>query len=135
MRGTFSLYAGWLTAATILNTSIVFRAYGLKGSDIEEENLTIVILWVAFAIYNARSYMDWNPLYGSVFIWVIMAIYYTQITTYNSEYPALMKNCIIIAIVHGISMVVEWTYLLTGTYYDLPTAMSTEGGIFYGDAL
>lgn len=132
MRGTFSLYAGWLTAATILNTTIVLRSYGVSGGDVEEENTTIVILWVAFAIYNAAAWAEWNPLFGSVFIWVIMAIYYTQITTYDSEYTALMKNCIIIAIMHGISMVIEWTYTGTTTYYDLPSAMSTDGGIFYG---
>ena len=120
MRGTFSLYAGWLTAATILNTTIILRSYGVDQAwltsvlpGLTEEHITIAILWVAFAIYNARAYMDWNPLYGSVFIWVIIAIYYTQITTLSSQYTALMNNCIAIAIVHGLSMVAEWTY--TGT--------------------
>merc|ERR1719353_2599121 len=136
MRGTFSLYAGWLTAATILNTIIILRSYGVTQATlpwgITEEQITIAILWVAFAIYNARAYVDWNPLYGSVFIWVIIAIYYTQITTLSSQYTALMNNCIAIAILHGLSMVAEWSYTGTTTYYDIVTDASTSGGIFYG---
>jgi benzodiazapine receptor len=137
MRGTFSLYAGWLTAATILNTTIVLRSYGvdqtsLASIGITEEQVTIAVLWVAFAIYNTNSYITWNPLYGSVFIWVIIAIYYTQITTLSSQYTALMNNCIAIAILHGLSMVAEWSYTGTTTYYDITTDASTSGGIFYG---
>ena len=137
MRGTFSLYAGWLTAATILNTTIILRSYGvdqtsLASIGITEEQVTIAVLWVAFAIYNTNSYITWNPLYGSVFIWVIIAIYYTQITTLSSQYTALMNNCIAIAILHGLSMVAEWSYTGTTTYYDIVTDASTSGGIFYG---
>merc|ERR1719183_707329 len=136
MRETFSLYAGWLTAATILNTTIILRSYGVNQSTlpwgITEEQVTIAILWVAFVIYNARAYVDWNPLYGSVFIWVIIAIYYNQITDYSSQYKALMNNCIAILIAHGLSMVAEWTFTGTTTYYGLTSPMSASGGIFFG---
>jgi hypothetical protein len=78
MRGGFSIYSGWVTAATILNVTYLLKSLGLADPDIpfgmDEESVTVVILWVALAIYNLKAYMDRNPLYGSVFIWVILAI-------------------------------------------------------------
>lgn len=34
MRGGLSIYSGWVTAATILNASYMFKAYGVADPDI-----------------------------------------------------------------------------------------------------
>ena len=49
----FSLYAGWVTAASILNVSYCVKGLGLRedniniGMEISESKITCVILWVA----------------------------------------------------------------------------------------
>lgn len=77
MRGGFSVYAGWVTAATILNATYLLKKAGVADPDIpyvDEEQITVAIIWIALVIYNVRSYWSRNPLYGSIFIWVILAI-------------------------------------------------------------
>ena len=80
--------------------------------------MTIVIAWVAFLVYEVGAYTQRNPLYGSVFNWVITAIWY-QATTYYPQFTNLTSNAIAINIVHGISMVALWVWLGTTTYYDV----------------
>lgn len=77
LRAGFSLYSGWVTAASIVNVSIYLRSVGLKEPDIaiSEETASIIIVWVAYAIYNAVIYYEKNPLFGLVLSWVAVAIY------------------------------------------------------------
>ena len=77
LRLGISIYSGWLTAATILNVTYMLKCFGVKDPELGsfgEEGWTILILYVAFLIYNVVSYVEKNPVYGSVFIWVIFAI-------------------------------------------------------------
>lgn len=80
LRGGFSIYSGWVTAATILNATFLLKISGISDPDVstlygfDEEQITVLILTVAFIIYNLASWIELNPLYGSVFIWVVMAI-------------------------------------------------------------
>ena len=85
MRMGFSVYAGWLTAATILNISFVLQWAGLKGPDlaISEEIIGVIKIWLAFVVYEFVSYFDRNPIYGAVFIWVLAAI----MVSINDERP------------------------------------------------
>lgn len=71
LRIGFSIYSGWVTAATILNVTFIFKSAGWESN---EEELTIIILSVAFLIYSLASFMERNPVYGAVFIWVLAAI-------------------------------------------------------------
>ena len=53
LRGGFSIYSGWVTAATILNATFMLKFFGVKDPDavlwgwLNEEQMTIVILFVA----------------------------------------------------------------------------------------
>ena len=49
----FSIYSGWITAASILNVSFTLKSLGY---DSNEEQFAIYILWVAFVIYNVASF-------------------------------------------------------------------------------
>ena len=84
IRGGFSVYSGWLTAATILNITAILSYFGFEGFNwFSEEAITITILYVAGLIYNLASFIEFNPLYGAVlavFIWVVVAIRYDVIT-------------------------------------------------------
>jgi hypothetical protein len=73
----FTIYNGWVTAATILNVAYSLKAIGL-GDKVTpppfESTATCVVLVVAFVIYNAVSWRERNWLYGLVFVWPLLAI-------------------------------------------------------------
>ena len=114
IRGGFSIYSGWVTAATILNIAYLLKASGMADPNIlwglDEEKITVAVMWAAFVIYNLRSYLDRNPLYGSVLIWVILAIR-SNIVNNKAQYTAISDAATQIAIVHGISMTALWTWV------------------------
>merc|ERR1719331_570165 len=93
MRLPFSLYAGWLTSATALNTAFMLKSWGMSdepfiinkwngdGSSypyyvgwtwmdfmmfMSEESWVCVLLWFVFLVYEVISWVERNPLYGAV---------------------------------------------------------------------
>ena len=42
--------------------------------DQNEQEWGVAIIWVAFVIYNVASIREKNPVYGLVYVWVIVAI-------------------------------------------------------------
>jgi len=113
IRAQFSINSGWVTAATILNVSLMLKAMGLAAPNIPseyEEYMTVGVLWVALVIYNSASYVERNPLYGSIFIWVLLAIR-SEILTNKAQYTMIEENLTALLIIHGISMVSLWTWL------------------------
>jgi len=109
IRGGFSIYSGWVTAATILNATYMLKSWGLNETDVDwldEEIAATVIAWVAFVIYNLATYIERNPMYGAVFIWVITAIRNNAIEKGNLD--TLKTNTDWIAIIQSLS-VVGWT--------------------------
>ena len=137
MRVGFSMYAGWLTAATILMITSSLQTFG-NGTynpylfGLTEEAVTVMVAWVAFFIYNVIAYTQRNPAYGFVFLWAVIAIWYNIQTDFPANtYPILTENTIIIAVLQGISMVGLTTWLSTATYYDV-TSIQNESGLLYG---
>lgn len=115
LRGGFSIYSGWVTAATILNATYVLQQLGVGDPNIpfglDEEKVTIGVLWTALVIYNLVAYGERNPLYGGVFIWVILAIR-NNVETNKSQYQDLLLHSTIIAVVQICSMVGLTSYLV-----------------------
>jgi len=109
MQGGFSIYSGWVTAATILNAAYVLKRIGVADPNIpyfDEEQISVFVLYVAFIIYNWVAYNDRNPVYGGVFLWVLVAI---EMNLMNNEpqYQTLANHADILRIAHTLSM----TYL------------------------
>lgn len=74
MRMGYSFYGGWLTAATILNVTFVLKFFGMAEPAFDEELWTVIVLYVAEVIYSLAAFREQNPLYGSVFLWVLYSI-------------------------------------------------------------
>jgi len=132
LRGGFSVYAGWVTAATILNVTYLLKSLGLQNGNLaglSEEQVTVGVVWVAFMIYNLVAWTERNPLYGSIFIWVILAIY-NNIVWNKPTLTLLRDNTTAIAITHGISMVILWTWTSAEAWYDVET-VGWNTGIWY----
>jgi len=68
----FSVYTGWVSAATILGTSILLKRTQLHTftDHTSEEVWTVVIAVVAFFIFAFTSVWFCDPIYGLVFCWV-----------------------------------------------------------------
>ena len=78
LRSAFSIYGGWLTAATILNISIILKDLGMNDTSenmvLTEEIWTAIMLWVAFAVYLTATLTEKNPLFGAIYVWVLIGL-------------------------------------------------------------
>ena len=99
LRDTFSIYAGWLTTATILNIAFMLKSWGLKGDF--EVTLSVCILAIAEVIYCIISYHERNPLFGAVFIWVLFAI-----KDFENMHAPIVSACNILLPIHAIMLVI-----------------------------
>jgi hypothetical protein len=94
----FSIYAGWVTAATILNACFSLKTSGIADPDYDEEAIGVKILWVAFIVYVAATVSEKNPYFGLVFIWATLAIRNNgKVKGFDEVY----KTCFQILIVYG----------------------------------
>jgi hypothetical protein len=77
LRVGFTIYCGWLTAATILGFSIAGKASGMNDAKMGvgyEEGWAVAILYIGWAIYIASSWWQKNPLFAAVMFWPWAAI-------------------------------------------------------------
>ena len=77
IRVVFSIYAGWVTAAVILNITGVLQSYGMNdpNAGLSEVTWGVIVIFVALFIYILASYREKNPLFGALYIWVLLAIW------------------------------------------------------------
>lgn len=74
-RFGMSIYSGWLSTATILGAAIMFNSWGWsKANGYDGVVPTIVMLWVAFAVYVVNTFLNRDPLFGGVYIWASCGI-------------------------------------------------------------
>jgi hypothetical protein len=75
LRCGISLYAGWLTAATILNLAHMTKSLGIRTENgWNEVRAATIQIWIASVVYIAFGYCFRNPLYGAVFLHVLNAL-------------------------------------------------------------
>jgi len=77
LRIGFSIYSGWLTAATILNVMFCLKAFGLYADPADKEAETkfgVAVLCFAECLYIGLSLWLRNPLYAAVWLWAMGAI-------------------------------------------------------------
>jgi len=118
LRLGLSIYSGWLTTALILNITYTLKCFGFKDpalGSFDEECWTILILWVAFFIYNVVTYVEDNAAYGCVFIWVIFAIM-KNLNENRPELEGLLVNVVVIALYYCLSMLWKLTKFLGVIY-------------------
>ena len=68
-----SLYSGWLSVATILNTGFVLKGSGIS-EDWDEGIWSVIMLWVAMMIYCAKAFLEEDPIYAAVYVWALFGI-------------------------------------------------------------
>ena len=125
-RGGFSIYAGWLTTATILNVAFFLKSLGVDTGNTNIPNEVFwskIILSVAFVIFNVYSYQARNPLYGAVFLWVLDAI---KSNSVDKEIPELVNFIDLLFPLHIVSEVFNFMSL----YWEFKHGTPTHGLFF-----
>ena len=74
VRFPFSLYAGWLTVATIVNVAGVLAVNGWDGFGVPYPVWGVVMLLVAAAIVLTTRLRWRDPVYGGVLVWACVGI-------------------------------------------------------------
>jgi len=102
LRCGFTVYTGWVTAATIVNASNFLKLLGMKNPNagFDESTWTVIMLYVALIVYVLASFMERNPLFGAVYIWVVFAI-----RTNQTAYADIQTNCLIGIIIMIVALV------------------------------
>jgi len=113
IRIGLSIYCGWITAATILNTAFLLKAFGVKGDDLPltEEWFGIITIWVAFALYNLISFFERDPAYGAVFLWALGWIF-AEVQNEKPQFKNMYLHSLIALGTHGGLMFLLTLYLI-----------------------
>jgi hypothetical protein len=73
IRVPFSILAGWLTAATILNSCIMLDCV-IEADDQVQSNFCCVMIYIAWIVYVIATFTQKDPLYGAIWLWTLTAI-------------------------------------------------------------
>lgn len=150
VRIPFALYSGWVTAATVLNTSVMLKSWGMwdgkdetkPGNDIswdwanfmmfmDEEQWSVVVVWLVFVWYEVVSWSERNPLYGSVYTWASSAILLNLIEDQPWN-ELLLINVAVIMGLHVVSMFTLTAYMVFEEFQPLYEPLSFWGGGLVG---
>ena len=111
MRIAFSMYTGWVNAATFINIIIMIKSYGgFSDPTGFEETYTIINIWVAFVLYNFLMAWERNPIYGGVFIWVLFAV--KDKVSSKIGLDALYSNLEVLVIAHCVTVALFFGFLI-----------------------
>ena len=104
LRWGFSIYMGWVTAAFILNIAFALYASGFQSNEVFWAR---AILCVAYPIYALYAFVECNPFFSLIFIWVLLTIRANQnIGKENEKSPEIARTCTTLMRVHGLTLVV-----------------------------
>ncbi|QQS33865.1 MAG: tryptophan-rich sensory protein [Acidobacteriota bacterium] len=104
-RGTFGLYAGWLTAATLVNLSIVIKASGAELSSLTWNLIAVACLLAATTMAVFVRFAFRNFLYPLAIAWAATAIAVKQ--SGNTAVVVAAALCVIVSLIMSISFVMD----------------------------
>lgn len=101
----FSLYAGWLSVATIANSFIWVKAMGWAGTPQLEQAWAIGALTIAGIAGTAIGLQYRNPFFPLVIAWASLALWAEM----RFEFKAFSTAAVIVAIIMGILSIYDLT--------------------------
>ena len=116
LRGGLSIFGGWVTAATLLNTGVMLKSFGIDDStlppEFNEEMITVITMWVAFVFFELFTYVSRDPLFGAVYLWVLAAIW-DNVTGKKADlnFKEVEMHAIYIFVIHLVSLCTFVAYL------------------------
>ncbi len=102
----FSIYMGWISVATIANTTIVLQYFGFEGGPLPGPVWSVAVMLVGTAIAAYILSTRRNVAYGAVFVWAFIgiAVQYssTDLVAYTAAaLAALVLIMALMALVRG----------------------------------
>ncbi len=94
----FSLFAGWISVATIADISLYLKSIGWDGAGISEPLWTIIMISVAALLGIIVSLTTRNYIFPAVVVWALIAIY----MKHQSAYQNIAITALISAIIVGV---------------------------------
>ena len=95
---------GWVTAAFILNITFALFASGMRSNEIAWAQ---AILCIAYPVYALYAFLECNPFYSLIFIWVLLTIRANQnIGKENQKSVEIASTCTKLMRLHGVTLVV-----------------------------
>ena len=97
IRLPFSVYFGWITVATIANTTIMLVFWNWKGAGIAEHIWTIAVLLVGLLIGAATALRQKDLAYLLVLIWAYAGIYlkHTSPEGFAGQYGSIIDTVLV----------------------------------------
>jgi hypothetical protein len=109
LRLPFSLYAGWLTAATILNTAGVLAVNNWGALGVAYPVWGVIMLVVATLIGLITRFRWHDPVYGAVFVWA-----FAGVVVARPEIPLVAVTAGVLTVVFALSLLMPATDILFG---------------------
>lgn len=93
----FSIYFGWITVATIANTTVLLVSLGWKGMGLSETVWTILALAAGLLIGTTVMLINRDAAYGLVIIWAYAGILNKHLLPdgFNGQYPSVIMAVIL----------------------------------------
>jgi hypothetical protein len=102
----FSIYFGWITVATIANTTTLLVSLGWNGFGLSEVFWTMIILIVGMAIGIVTSITNKDLAYNLVIIWAYLGILvkHTSETGFAHAYPSIIITVLVCIVLLSVSV-------------------------------
>jgi hypothetical protein len=102
----YSIYAGWITVATIANVAAALASIGFTGSGIDPTVIASAVLLVGLAIATAMVARFRDPAYGCVIVWAYAGIVVkesgTPLVPFVAGASALVIAILVVAVLAGL---------------------------------
>lgn len=103
VRLPFSVYFGWITAATITNVTVMLVSLNWKGFGVSDVTWAIIVLILGIIIGTTTVIRNKDIIYGLVFIWAYNGILVKHMSPngYNFEYMSIIYTvmlCIVMLV-------------------------------------
>lgn len=93
VRIPFSIYAGWITVATIANATAYLVHLQWGGWGISDAVWTLFMLAVATILVGITVLRYGSGSYGVVLIWTLAGIAWKHWTFFQMQYPSILIGC------------------------------------------
>jgi hypothetical protein len=102
----WSLYAGWITAATFVNVTTAVVSSGVDPAPLGEANWTIIVLLIALVIYLMVLITRNDYIFAGVGLWAIIGIIIERTNPAFPPQPEIVLISIIGAVVLSVSILI-----------------------------
>lgn len=104
LKGTISLYTGWISVALIANIAAYWVSSKPSSYGLSEVLWTLIVIGVATLLGMGFSLAKSDLLYSAVILWAFYGVYLKHVTELSSTYPSIVLALKIAMGLVGVSM-------------------------------